>query len=132
LIVALTTLALGLGTIVTYADLIFSDVEFLSEWYEVRIGLYKIVLPGWAIACASFAFGSFLFALGAMVLVNSKRRKGIRISSRAVKVASKVSGCSALVLSLLLLAGLLMVSAPPVVVLTFLVIFLMPSVALTL
>jgi len=73
LIVALTTLALGLGTIVAYADLMLSDVEFLSEVHEVRIGTAKIVLPGWILACTSFAFGSFLFAHGAIALVNSKR-----------------------------------------------------------
>jgi len=31
------------------------------------------MLPDWILACASFAVGSFLFALGAIALVNFKR-----------------------------------------------------------
>ena len=59
-------------------------------------------------------------------------RRGVRVRSRAVKVIGKTVGCFALALSLFLSAGLLMISAPLSVVLTFLVIFLIPSIALTL
>jgi len=69
----LITLALGLGIIAAYADLMLSGAEFLSEVHEVRIGAVKIMLPDWILACASFAVGSFLFALGAIALVNFKR-----------------------------------------------------------
>ncbi|RLG59152.1 hypothetical protein DRN86_04675 [Candidatus Geothermarchaeota archaeon] len=72
-IVALVTLALGLGTIIAYVDLILSDVEFLSKIHEVGIEAAKAMLPGWILALCDFALGSFLFALGAIALVCSKR-----------------------------------------------------------
>ena len=59
-------------------------------------------------------------------------RRGVRMSSKVIKVASKAVGCSVLAFSILLLAGLLMVSAPSWVVIMFLVVLLIPSVALTL
>lgn len=73
LIVALIPLALGLGIIAAYADIIFSGMEFLSGMHEVRMGATKITLPGWILACASFSAGSFLFVLGAIALVKFRR-----------------------------------------------------------
>ena len=73
LIVALIPLALGLGIIVAYADLMLSGTELLSEVHKVRMGATKIMLPGWILACVSFSIGSFLFVLGAIALVNFKR-----------------------------------------------------------
>jgi len=73
LIVALIPLALGLGIIVAYADLMLSGMEFLSEMHEVGMGATKIMLPGWILTCASFSVGSFLFVLGAIALVNFRR-----------------------------------------------------------
>jgi len=73
LIVALIPLALGLGIIAAYADIILSGMELLSGMHEVRMGATKITLPDWILACASFSAGSFLFALGAIALVKFRR-----------------------------------------------------------
>jgi len=106
LIVALIPLALGLGIILAYADLMLSGMEFLSGIHEVGMGATKIILPGWILACTSFLIGSFLFILGAIAIVNFKRvAKRIEGSPRPAWIPkrSKASQVFALAISALII-----------------------------
>jgi len=60
LIISLIPLALGLGIVMAYVDLMFSDAKFLSGVHEARMGATKIMLPGWIHACVPFSLDPFL------------------------------------------------------------------------
>ena len=101
LIVALIPLALGLGIIAAYADIILSGMKLLSGMHEVRMGATKITLPDWILACASFSAGSFLFVLGAIALINFKRvAKRIEGSPRPAWIPKRSKASQVFVLAI--------------------------------